>query len=336
MCRLLACCFRRSRKRIIQPPDFLIRQCRLRLKAWRNPHTVFEVDVANASGDVTTWKIESGALAVLRSRGIGREFVKVGDSIKVRGDSSLRSDREMFARNIQLSDGKEVMMTAGSTPYFSVRDDAGFLEAEYDEEMIAAARLKADGVFRVWSTNIEERPTSSGHLLDRPMPLTADAQATRAKYDKSDETLLGCTDWSMPRLMGNPLPVEFVQEGDVILQRFEENDNVRQIHMNVAPDEVPDALLMLGYSTGHWDGETLVVNTVNVTPERLDNLGTPFSEDMHLLERFTPTADGSRLDYTLTITDPATFTEPFETDRYWEWRPEISVRKYDCDRDQKL
>ena len=301
---------------------------------WRNPHTVFEVDVASPNGDVITWRIESGALAVLRSRGIGREFIKVGDQVKIMGDSSLRSDREMFARNFQLSDGKEVMMTAGSSPYFS--NDAGLLEAEYDDDVIAAARANADGIFRVWSTDIEMRPNSGSLMLRGPLPLTAAAQAKRAEYDAFDEALLGCTEWSMPRLMANPLPMEFVREGDVVLQRFEENDNVRRIHMKVASTDGPDEFLMLGYSTGEWDGSSLIVTTTKVTPERIDNSGTPFGPNMHLRERFTPSDDGSRLDYALQITDPETFTEVLSVERYWDWRPEITLGAYDCDRDQSL
>lgn len=303
---------------------------------WRNPHTEFEVNVSNPAGEVITWRIESGALGVLRARGIGREFIKVGDRIKVRGDSSLRSDREMFARNILLSNGKEVMMTTGSAPYFSARDDGGVLEAEFDEGVIAAAKAKAHGIFRVWSTNINERPSSGGRMLRGSLPLTQQAQAKRAQYDSGDEALLGCTEWSMPRLMANPLPMEFVQDGDVILQRFEENDNVRRIHMDVATEDRPDDLLMLGYSSGEWDGDTLVVTTTHVTPDRFDNAGTPFSTAMRLVERFSPNDDGSRLDYTLEITDPETFTETFTVGRYWQWRPEITVGAYDCDRNQDL
>ena len=303
---------------------------------WRNPHTVFEVDVTSADGEVITWRIESGALGVLRSRGLGREFIQVGDAIKVMGDSTLRSDREMFARNIQLNNGKEVLMTAGSAPHFSAGDATNFLAAEYDEELIATARAEADGIFRVWSTNIEERPSSGGRMLLGRLPLTAEAQTKRAEYDAGNEALLGCTEWSMPRLMTSPLPMEFVRQGEVVLQRFEENDNVRQIHLQSASADRPGDFLMLGYSTGAWDGTTLVVTTTHVTPDRFDNLGTPFSSEMRLVERFSPSADGSRLDYTLNVSDPATFTESFEVGRYWQWRPEIAVGAYDCDRDQNL
>lgn len=303
---------------------------------WRNPHTIFLIDVTEESGEITTWTIESGALGVLRSRGLAREFVAAGDYVKVMGDSSLRSRPEMFARNMLLSDGKEVMLTAGSMPHFTLQSTGVMLESEFDDELIATARQSADGIFRVWSTNIDERPSSGGRMLRGAYPLKAAAEAKRSEYDAGDEALLGCTSWSMPRLMTNPLPMEFVRNGETIVQRFEENDSVRVIYMNADPSSAPDEFSIFGYSTGRWDGKSLIVETSRVTPERFDNVGTPFSGDMRLLERFTPNNDGSRLDYRLTVTDPNTFTEPFEVGRYWIWRPEMQVRAYDCEQDQKL
>jgi hypothetical protein len=303
---------------------------------WRNPHTMFEVEVTGPSGETTTWKIESGALGVLRTRGLAREFVQVGDRVRIMGDASLRFDNEMFARNMLLSNGKEVMLTAGSSPYFSVREDGGLLEASYDEEVTAAARRSADGIFRVWSTNLQQRPSAGGRLFHGDYPLTSEAESIRATYDAGAEVLLGCTEWSMPRLMSNPLPMEFAREGDTILQRFEEDDNVRVIHMAEGSSADQPVQLALGYSTGRWDGDSLVIETSNIAPERLDNLGTPFGARLHLMERFTPVDGGARLSYSLTISDPDFFTETFTLQRYWEWRPEIVVGRYDCAQDQEL
>ena len=227
-------------------------------------------------------------------------------------------------------------MTAGSSPYYSTSSETEVLEAEFDEERIAVARANADGIFRVWSTDIEKPPFPGSIMFRGPLPVTAEAAAKRAEFDSGDEVLLGCTEWSMPRLITNPLPMDFIREGEVIVQRFEENDSVRHIHMGAAKHEAPDEYLLLGYSTGQWDGDTLVVTTSNVIPERLDGSGTPFSKKMELLERYTPSADGNRLNYTLQVTDAETFTESFEVERYWEWRPEIVVGPYDCDRDQEL
>lgn len=114
--------------------------------------------------------------------------------------------------------------------------------------------------------------------------------------------------------------------------------NERLIHMNADPDSGPnpDARTLLGHSTGHWEGDTLVVATTKMEASVLDLLGTPFSSAIHLVERFTPSADGNRLDYRLTITDAETFTEPFEVERFWIWRPEIAVSPYDCGDEQSL
>jgi len=303
---------------------------------WRNPHTVFEVDVTSKSGEVVTWQIESGALGVLRSRGLAREFVLPGDHVRIMGDSSLRSDHEMFARNMLLRNGKEVILTAGSLPYFSVEREGEILEAVFDEEVIAAARENAEGIFRVWSTNIDDRSSDRLKMFDGSYPLLEGAAAVRAAYDPGDQALLGCTRWTMPRLMRNPLPMEFVRNGEDILQRFEEDDSVRVIHMNVtSPGETAERSA-LGYSKGRWEGDTLIVETSRLLPERFDNHGTPFSDALELYEEFSVSEDGNRLDYVLKATDPNTFPEPIEMRRQWGWRPEIVVGVYNCDEDQQL
>jgi hypothetical protein len=48
--------------------------------------------------------------------------------------------------------------------------------------------------------------------------------------------------------------------------------------------------------------------------------------------RFAPSADGARLDYTMTVTDATTFTRPVEMSTFWIWRPEIRVEPYACRR----
>lgn len=303
---------------------------------WRNPHTIFEVNVTDESGEVVTWHIESGALGVLRSRGLAREFVSPGDHVRIMGDASIRSRHEMFARNMLLRDGKEVILTAGSLPYFSEESAGKILESEFDEEVIAAARKSAEGIFRVWSTDIDDRTSDRLKMFDGRYPLLDAAEAVRAAYDPGDQSLRGCTKWTMPRLMANPLPMEFVRSGENILQRFEEDDNVRVIHMNNEDRPSSRERTTLGYSRGHWEGDVLVVETSLLLPERFDDHGTPFSNELALNERFRLSEGGERLDYTLTASDPKTFAEPVERSRRWDWRPEIVVGAYNCEQDQEL
>jgi hypothetical protein len=49
-----------------------------------------------------------------------------------------------------------------------------------------------------------------------------------------------------------------------------------------------------------------------------------------IVERFAPSGDGARLDYTLTVTDAANFTAPVELKKQWIWRPEVRLGKYEC------
>jgi len=78
------------------------------------------------------------------------------------------------------------------------------------------------------------------------------------------------------------------------------------------------------------EGTTLVVETDHIAAGYFDHEGTPQSDQIQTVERFTPNADYSRLDYVLTTTDPGNFTKPFDLKRYFVWKPENRVHPYDC------
>ena len=71
--------------------------------------------------------------------------------------------------------------------------------------------------------------------------------------------------------------------------------------------------LWQGDSVGHWEGDTLVVDTTNFTNR------TPFrgsSEKLHLIERFTRTADNTMV-YQFTVEDPTTWAKPWTAEVTW-------------------
>ena len=109
-----------------------------------------------------------------------------------------------------------------------------------------------------------------------------------------------------------------------------EDDAVRRIHMGTStpPSDHP----LLGYSTGRWEEGVLVVDTSHLPSDLFDPDGVRQSANIRVVERFMPAADGSRLDYRVSVTDPEIFTEPFDLTRYFVWRPELLVHKYDCGR----
>jgi hypothetical protein len=72
--------------------------------------------------------------------------------------------------------------------------------------------------------------------------------------------------------MITPGPIEFVRSGDDILIRFEEDDAERLVHMTGNSLTEPS---LLGNSTGRWEGDTLVVETVDIDAPDFDDRGTP-------------------------------------------------------------
>jgi hypothetical protein len=309
---------------------------------WRNPHTVFEVDVDDPSGEVIEWHVETGALGVLQVRGLDREFMRVGDRIRIFGNPSNRGLNEIWANNVRLNNGQEVLVSIMARPYFSLQEGGTLLEPIYDElsaEIERTARRDADGVFRVWSANLRPAP-GDGRVFNGNYPINDAARVNRETWnqnrDIADVDLLGCHEFSMPSLMSNPAPMEFVREGSDILMRFFYGDNERIIYMDPDTVGVPSDHSLMGHSIGRWDGDTLVVETTNMRAGRLDGGGTPHSSNIHIVERFTPSADRARLDYEINVMDSEYFTESFEQSRHWFWRPEMALGRYACEEAQQL
>jgi hypothetical protein len=130
--------------------------------------------------------------------------------------------------------------------------------------------------------------------------------------------------------MDTPLAIEFVRQGSDILLRMEEHDTERLILMNPTGTR-PASYSALGYSTGRWAGASLIVETTNIDSAYMTIDGIPQSRAIRLTERFAASESGDRLDYTLSITDPEMFTEPFELTRYMVWVPEKRVGRFACE-----
>jgi hypothetical protein len=91
----------------------------------------------------------------------------------------------------------------------------------------------------------------------------------------------------------------------------------------------------LGWSTGRWDGESLIVTTTDISFPyfQLYGLeGVPQSTEMEIVERFIPTADGATLSYDISATDPRTFTRTVSAEGYrtFRWQPGFEFLPPDC------
>jgi hypothetical protein len=119
-----------------------------------------------------------------------------------------------------------------------------------------------------------------------------------------------CKPTGVPRLSALPLPFKIVQTPRLVLILYEENTVFRQIFLDDR-EPVEDAVpRWMGYSTGRWEDDALVVDTIGFNDRHwLDGMGHPNSDRLHVIERFRrPTA--GHLEIEMTIDDPGAYMKP--------------------------
>lgn len=296
---------------------------------WRNPHVRFTLDVEDASGQPQHWAIESIPITRLSRIGVTRDLLEVGATVKVAGYPARLGTPDMYALNLLLPDNREVLLDTPTARWS--RDTIG---TGLDTTPGEAGADPTLGIFRVWSNDgtflaTETRFLSEGGTLN--YPLTQAARAAQAQWDPLDPAnpFLTCAPKGMPLIMQQPNPIEFVDNGDEIILRIEEFDTVRRIRLSEPPAEPPPPTL-LGHSFGRWEGNTLVVRTSGIDWPYFDQWGLRQSPDVVSVERFTLDDAGSRLEYSLTVTDPWLFTEPVTLTKSWRWLPGDRVLPFNC------
>ena len=285
---------------------------------WRNPHVRLGITRVGENGSEETWEVEFGSVNTVERLGISRNVIKVGDQVKVSGSIGRNELKAMFARSVTLFNGEEVPLQASVERRYGLTADA------IRNARNADAELRAD-IFRVWLPS--ERPNTGAGTTK--FPLTETGHATKAEWDPTNDPALRCIPPGLPTAMDNPYPIAFLDQGDTIILLLEEWDGIRTIHMNDSGSE-EQAQPRMGYSTGRWNGNTLIVETTDIGWRYIDDLGTPQSEDTVVTERFTLSQDGTTLSWEARITDPVNFTEPVLMEGVWIWLPGHEIKPFNC------
>jgi len=131
----------------------------------------------------------------------------------------------------------------------------------------------------------------------------------------SNDLIAECNPLGMPRLLFEPEPFEIIQTKDKVMQFFQWAWTFREMWTDARTVNTTDLpSRWYGYSVGKWEGDTLVVDSVGFDERSwVDFYGYPHSDQMHLQERYRRVSR-DRLELTLTITDPLTYTRPFQSD----------------------
>jgi hypothetical protein len=232
--------------------------------------------------------------------------------------------------------------------------DKEFAERETRDEQTIQNALRASGVQTggrdgAWRGSQSFRQTS---LIVEPSdgkmpPLTPEAEKRRAGRDRGsfgNGPFDGPEDFTLydrcitRGIVGGVLPVPY-GNGNIILQTpdsfvisYEMIHDTRVIPLNGRPHLNQGLRQYLGDSRGHWEGNTLVVETTNFTDKTslgANGNGLRHSESLRMIERFTRTA-ADVLQYTINIDDPKTYTRPWTLSIPLVAPPGFQTLPYEC------
>ena len=135
----------------------------------------------------------------------------------------------------------------------------------------------------------------------------------------------------VPRITYMPFPFRILQTPDHVVVTYEFAHAVRIIYTDGSPHPLPNDFWM-GDSRGHWEGDTLVVDTTHFNGRTwLDAAGNFHSEALHVVERYTPTTP-YHIDYEVTLEDPNVFARPWtmRMTLYRRMDEGLQILDYDC------
>jgi len=179
-----------------------------------------------------------------------------------------------------------------------------------------------------------------------PMTAWGEAQYNAAKSsfgtravplaETNDPLYHECTPPGFPRIFLHPFPMQIVQTPAEVIMLFEYDSIRHQIFTDGRKHDETLGPLWMGDSIGHWEGDTLVADTVNFNDKTwLDRIGHPHSEQLHVVERLRR-VDHNHLVDDITIEDPKAYTKPWTTRIEFGLRPKWTLVEQFCEDEESF
>ena len=165
-----------------------------------------------------------------------------------------------------------------------------------------------------WAPNaIRQNVDMVGSGVEVPMlPWAQELWKKRKAALSKDDPEARCLPPGVPRMSTTPYPWTIVQTPKLIVIVYEGGAHIwRKIFMDGRPHDPNVVETWLGDSIGHWEGDTLVVDTVGMNDKTwIDEAGIPHSTDLHVIEKIRR-PDLAHLEIEHIIEDPKTFSKPW-------------------------
>jgi hypothetical protein len=204
----------------------------------------------------------------------------------------------------------------------------------------AAPAPDISGVYWATTYSPQIQPVGGGMPPYKPEALAQYKKNMAAfagsEINEDDRSRSYCLPDGVPRALEDPYPFEIVQvpqRGELYLL-YEINHMIRRVDMQkpLPPDkELAILPYYAGHSAGHWQGDTLVIESAGFNDTTfLDNSGAPHSDQLRTTERIRKLPDGKTLEDVVTIHDPEVFTKDWQARFVYQARPDIRIMDWNC------
>jgi hypothetical protein len=282
--------------------------------SWRNPHVYIELNVTGPNGQVLTRRIEAGPASNFVALGVDGESLKPGERVIVqvkpnRGGAS----RTALGWLLTKADGTVIPLHVRAIP---LREPGAAEASSLAGTWVPQGRAFADLAVSARTWPLTERGRAA-------------IEATRAARDAARSQ---CVPFGPPALMALPSTVIVELSDSELTFRLDVMDAERIVHLDQTEHPVQLEPSLHGHSVGHWEGDTLVVDT---TAYRAHPDGyafdRPSSASKHVIERFTLAADRKHLNYEAVVEDSEYLAAPVTHFSQWDFRPEQTPSNLPCD-----
>jgi len=295
---------------------------------WTNPHSYIQLIVTGDDGSEQEWSLEMGASVYLYNQGWRPATVVAGDTITATVVPLRNGSRGGLLMDVMTADGERLAATAGrDLPRTASAAPAAATSAARAPSAPASGAAgptpaSAGDWSGVWiaeglTADISGFPPRTARwykLLGDEAPWNENGRQ-RFTAAMSNNGTKKADGWGFPMMMDSAAPIQFLVTPRETLMINMYRD-VRHVYTDgrELPAEANRWPTTWGTSIGHWEGDTLVVETVSVRdPTRYFFSSPPLSENARYVERIRLMAP-DRIESTMTITDPATLSEPWVID----------------------
>jgi len=277
-----------------------------------NPHVYLYLETAAEAGTAVTWELEASSTPNLIRRGWSADSVTVGDEITVRIHPPKMSGRHVARlRSFERADGSRL----------AVRGDGSVIGPV--DETATASSLAGTWLGRYGLAQV------ATHLDS--WPLTENGRAALASYDGSQNPQIDCVSVAAPSIMLYSNIYDVALSDDRVVMKTEWMNVERVIYLD-GREHPDDDRANQGHSVGHWEGETLVVDTRNFSDNGAGNaFEIPSGAEKHVVERFSLGADRRTIEHEFVLEDPEFLAEPIRGTGVWDYRPDLEAQSTECD-----